>query len=280
MPERGSLVSLLLAVGHWMACSKANVGVDFEPPPSSSVRCPSNCAGLFPKLQHGVQDVRMKLQAEPKTGSSTTGEWAQGALIGTCLYLQRLYGEQSCRFWTDNRAHPETNIIFEPELSSDENAPCSCTNVTRVHYAVKFIDMGRVKHFLPVTPECTYSHRFGIVLDPDEPVCHPKTNHTLERWEDLWQCVEDADCTFLDDGEVLYVAPMRDPRAVTVSSYFYRIEHKDNQDFIAQRPELYTSVDIYFQRALEAICMWSSLRYMLFTTILGDRSAILVLCWT
>lgn len=57
-----SLFVLLLAVALWMAFIQPTVGLHLELQPSG-VKCPSNCEALFLKLQDGVQEVRMNLQA-------------------------------------------------------------------------------------------------------------------------------------------------------------------------------------------------------------------------
>lgn len=83
---------------------------------------------------------------------------------------------------------------------------------------------------------------------------------------DLWRCVEESDCTFNSD-ERLQLAVMRDPRAVTVSTYFY---------LLRKNPELLKSfdfsLDTFFQRSLETTCMWTNIRHLLFTKLLADKS--------
>lgn len=59
---------------------------------------------------------------------------------------------------------------------------------------------------------------------------------------------------------------MRDPRAVTVSAYFHMVIHAPG--FVATHP----SVDEYFQQYLGLICGWTTVRYLLFTEFLADRS--------
>lgn len=60
---------------------------------------------------------------------------------------------------------------------------------------------------------------------------------------------------------------MRDPREVTVSTYFHK--KRTNPGKLDRVVE---SVDEYFQKYLGAICMWVSLRYFFFTEIIGDQS--------
>lgn len=81
---------------------------------------------------------------------------------------------------------------------------------------------------------------------------------------DLWRCLEDARCTSSD--ERLQLAVIRDPRAVTVSGYFHSVKH--TRGFQQAHP----SVDQYFQQNLGFISRWTTVRYLLFTELLADRS--------
>ena len=65
---------------------------------------------------------------EPKSGTKTSGEYGWGSLVGTCVYLNRLYGERSCRLEICEERRQRT-IIFEPEFG--EAAPCVCDGVKR-----------------------------------------------------------------------------------------------------------------------------------------------------
>lgn len=67
-----------------------------------------------------------------------TGEWSWGALAHMCLYLQHLYGEESCRIvWknetSSHKFRLETHsIIFEPDLAvNDEKKPCTCSTIKK-----------------------------------------------------------------------------------------------------------------------------------------------------
>ena len=77
--------------------------------------------------------------------------------------------------------------------------------------------------------------------------------------------MEEADCAFNDDR--LQLAAMRDPRAVTVSSYFHRKRVRPDDEF-----KFDDSVDTYFQNMLGHVCMWTTVRHLLFTKVLADRS--------
>ena len=79
---------------------------------------------------------------------------------------------------------------------------------------------------------------------------------------DLWKCVQEAACITNTSRRQLVI--MRDPRAATSSSYFFLKAHgKMSHE---------TSLDQYFQKNLEVISQWMSLRYFFFTQILADQS--------
>lgn len=86
------------------------------------------------------------------------------------------------------------------------------------------------------------------------------------RQAGLWRCVEEAKCTFNDNRLQLAVA--RDPRAVTVSAYFHSIRLHPGLK------EKYGTVDQYFQQLLRPVCMWTSIRHLLFTELLADQSQV------
>lgn len=71
---------------------------------------------------------------------------------------------------------------------------------------------------------------------------------------------EEAGCTV--QRESLQLVAMRDPRAVTVSTYFHLIRTGDHLG----------SLDDFFQKYLPSLCMWISARYFFFTEIMADES--------
>lgn len=87
---------------------------------------------------------------------------------------------------------------------------------------------------------------------------------------DLLLCVEEAGCIFND--ERLQFAMIRDPRAVTVSTYFYNA--LNHPELLEPLGDAGKSVDAFFQRMLEATCAWTSIRYQLFTQLLADQSQV------
>ncbi|CAN0161921.1 unnamed protein product [Ascophyllum nodosum] len=126
--------------------------------------CPTNCEDLFSKLQDGpdgrkTQSVRLQVRGEPKSGTGMTQEWSWGALAHSCLYLQRLYGRESCRIlWrneTDSTHHfrLETHsILFEPDLAAhDTSKLCTCDSVEKVN-----IEFSAGRKHMPVDPSCRW----------------------------------------------------------------------------------------------------------------------------
>lgn len=79
--------------------------------------------------------------------------------------------------------------------------------------------------------------------------------------------MEEAGCAFNDKR--LQFAVARDPRAVTVSAYFHNIRSAP-----PSKKQTYGSVDEYFQQLLAPICMWTSIRHVLFTELLADQSQV------
>lgn len=68
------------------------------------------------------------------------------------------------------------------------------------------------------------------------------------------------------------MAVLRDPRAVTVSSYF-QLLHQDSPR-VDNPKENFDSVDDFFQAHLPSVSMWVSIRYFLFTELLAEQSAV------
>ncbi len=81
---------------------------------------------------------------------------------------------------------------------------------------------------------------------------------------DLWKCIQEAGCPIDDDR--LQFCVFRDPRAVTVSTYFHVIRnHRKGFEGLA-------SVDDFFQMYLGRISMWVSARYFFFAHMLARQS--------
>ena len=118
------------------------------------------------------------------------------------------------------------------------------------------------KHALPVAPDCAYTRRRGIAIEGDA-VC--KSGAQLSNQPDLWDCVKNSDCPFVDNR--LQMAVMRDPRPLAVSSYFHMLrEYPDTLSGM--------TVDTYVATMLPIFCQWVSIRYLVFAELLKDTSII------
>lgn len=125
-----------------------------------------------------------------------------------------------------------------------------------------------LKHSFPVEKEeCIWSHPGGTI-DPYEAVCAPRDGggKAPENREALWKCVRNAACPITDDR--LQMAILRDPREVTISNYYYWIRKSP------KKLERFKSKDEFFLVFLPSVCKWMSIRYLLFSELLEDRSSI------
>ena len=95
-----------------------------------------------------------------------------------------------------------------------------------------------------------------------QPPCKFADGMLPNDYEDLWRCMEEAECVFTDDW--LQMAVFRDPRLVTVSS-FYHITVNFKYDPLG-------TLDEFVARELPIVCQWLAVRYILFTSILGGQS--------
>lgn len=95
--------------------------------------------------------------------------------------------------------------------------------------------------------------------------------HAVFRHQgDLWRCVDEAECTFNDQR--LQLAVMRDPRAVAVSAYFHALRvYPERYPALAKS---LGSVDSYFQQMLKPICMWTTIRHLIFSNLLSGQSEV------
>lgn len=120
---------------------------------------------------------------------------------------------------------------------------------------------------LPVDASCRWFHSRGITKKVGR-MCDPPDDTPVENYPQLWTCVKESRCQITDDS--LQIAVLRDPRAVTVSSYFHVVRQK----MTMLSAENITSVDQFFVSRLDPITQWISLRYLLFTQIAPDISEV------
>lgn len=79
-------------------------------------------------------------------------------------------------------------------------------------FVVKFYD-DKTKHFLPVASQCSYRHRFGIVDDPDDPVCRPKAGRPSENMvsDELRKAPRGTGCHWNNSMSEVIPNPTGDP---------------------------------------------------------------------
>lgn len=118
------------------------------------------------------------------------------------------------------------------------------------------------KHELPVDEECAWSHLNRI--SKEAPPCVFKNGSLPESYGDLMRCMDDARCNINDSD--LQMAIFRDPRAVTVSSYYWLVAHYQKYR------DMKKTVDQYVLRMFLIICQWIVIRFYLFEGILSSRS--------
>ena len=126
------------------------------------------------------------------------------------------------------------------------------------------------KHSLPVnTSACAFSHNGAIELAPNAIAGHHRQTSACtfadgtrpNNIDDIWRCMQEANCDVTDDWLQLVV--FRDPRLVVVSTYFHLKIHStkeigDLDDFVATE--------------LPIICEWMTVRHILFSGLLPHQS--------
>lgn len=122
MLMRELLLQLMMAM-LLLVSFLADGGLSRSPPNPPAVskepteeRCPP-CELFFRKLEgtgdNGklTQVVRVQERGEPKSGTGFMFDWATGALMRTCNYLQRLYGETMYALAMNRTGH--TNMAYD-----------------------------------------------------------------------------------------------------------------------------------------------------------------------
>lgn len=121
------------------------------------------------------------------------------------------------------------------------------------------------KHNLPVRNSCPWRHLDHISYA--EPPCRfQKGGRRPKSYDELWECVAEADCKITDQR--LQMAVFRDPRAMTVSSYYHLKAHAGP----GERPE--GSVDDYVKKLIPFMSQWVALRHILFEGMLDPHQSL------
>ncbi|CAM9643453.1 unnamed protein product [Scytosiphon promiscuus] len=271
MRTRALLSWVIFHISRGLVCAAAIEGRNstrfLAPSMAVGQGCPP-CDGLFSKAQRTtggkrVQNVEIQLRGEPKSGTTMMYAWAVGALARTCEHLQATYGEESCRMDPDlTVAIPgEATLTFEPSWAAEDSSSCPCDTIDMVRISVATFG----KHWLPVRATCRWHHTGGF--NEDDFPCNTVAGRPVENHTDLWACMQEASCRIID--EKLQFAPLRDPRAVAVSTYFNR---RKNPLFYSEYPDAPRTVNEGVLKALPSVTKWIALRHILFEGMLANRS--------
>ncbi|CAN0378119.1 unnamed protein product, partial [Ectocarpus sp. 12 AP-2014] len=79
----------------------------------------------------------------------------------------------------------------------------------------------------------------------------------VENDFDLWTCMQDTPCEITDNR--LQFVPIRDPRAVAVSTYFHYVHHNNPRNYL----ELHPSLEETVLEMLPQLCHLTTLRHIL-----------------
>ncbi|CAN0337387.1 unnamed protein product, partial [Scytosiphon promiscuus] len=174
--------------------------------------------------------------------------WGLGTLARTCEYLKATYGEASCRITPDVNLSPTTTLTFEPGLASDDDPPCLCDDVDMVRITMSVTD----KHRLPVSASCRWQHPAGLTRDKFG--CTTVEGRPVADYADIWACMEEASCDIEGADGTFRFAPLRDPRAAAVSTYFHASRAKHQFSYVPD------TVDEGALHALPSVTQWIALR--------------------
>ena len=160
-----------------------------------------------------------------------------------------------------NAAQPVNILLQLSMITSIPMKSMSCR--------VKIIFSSKEKHELPVDRrKCPWSHR-GSMTRPDDVICkNSESGKEPENFVELEQCIKHAACPVIDDS--LQMAVLRDPREVTVSSYYYFLRHE---------PEILRNVGLesmndFFSRYFPLVCKWLFVRFLLFGSLIANQSSL------
>lgn len=230
--------------------------------------CPP-CSEVFKRLKESrgrhFQDVKVEERGEPKSGTAFMLEWAGGALDHTCNYLNALFGRSSCQFEVSTSTVlgattlKLATLTFRPQWTRADSS-CSCSGVDRVRIQL----IKGLKHTLPVDEKCPWQHIDNLANEKIP--CKFKDGREPQNYEELSLCVEERYCRVQSRGLQLVV--FRDPRPMTVSSYFFLKAHPDIAQYRVE------TVDDYVNRMLPILCQWVGIRYIVFQERLKEQSEI------
>lgn len=125
------------------------------------------------------------------------------------------------------------------------------------------------KHTLPVADNCAYSHPAGIDRGIHSGpgingyACTFANGAPVKNHQDLWRCMQEADCPINDDW--LQMAVFRDPRPVAVSAFYHIQTHNGTPDYNG-------TLDQFVAGVLPLMCQWVAIRHIIFEGIMSGKS--------
>ncbi|CAM9643384.1 unnamed protein product [Scytosiphon promiscuus] len=272
MPARAFLLCwavLQLPLGHVLSAAAydRNSTRALSPFLTNGKDCPP-CESLFSKAKttmdgKRIQNVEIQLRGEPKSGTTMMYAWAVGILARTCEHLQATYGHASCRIDPDitEALADSATMTFEPGLAAQDVTSCPCDSIDMVRLTI----VTYRKHILPVNSDCRWNHPGGFTDDIFP--CTTVGGRPVENYADILGCMEEAACEITDDK--LQFAPLRDPRAVAVSTYFNR---RRKSSFYTTYPDAPRTVEEGALKSLTSVAQWIALRHILFEGLMANRS--------
>eukprot|EP00752_Nemacystus_decipiens_P008641 g7715.t1 len=262
-----------------------------------SLRC-IPCDAMFRKVeetQRGtkVQNVNVQIRGEPKSGTTFMYEWAANALMVACGHIESMYGVGTCTVGfvqaytaregeiapinsnTTAKSMKRLFLDFDPKRwrgpvssnGTDVGAACPCENLDRVLVSVR----NRRKHSFPVGSECPWQHIDNIT--PAEAGCSTidgrEDGRRVEDYRDTAKCFDANPCKVVGDEREKQMLILRDPRAVTVSTYF----HLKPFPNAPAHPIVGESIDDFVVRMMPTLCRYIHIRYLLLAGLMRDRTA-------
>lgn len=123
----------------------------------------------------------------------------------------------------------------------------------------------QLKHTFPVEDRCPWQHIHGVA--PERSPFAKMSNGTSPRnLDELRVAIVESGCKIMEDNPQMVI--FRDPRPMTVSSYFFQVLHGWHD------PERDGGVDHYVTKMFPILCQWLAIRYVLFEELMASQSTV------
>eukprot|EP00903_Cladosiphon_okamuranus_P015388 g14213.t1 len=256
------------------------------------------CEAVFRKVGETevgakVHNITVQIRGEPKSGTTFMYEWAANALMVVCGHIERMYGTGTCTVsfelaytarageitpMSSNATTKNMNQLFldfDPKRwrglvssngTDDVGSACPCENLDRAVVSVRKFG----KHSFPVSRGCPWQHIDNVT--PADAGCRTidgrQHGRRVKGHMDTATCFDANPCKVAVDDRELQMLIMRDPRAVTVSTYFY-LKRFPNAP---ARPIVGESIEDFVERMMPTICRYMHVRYLLLFEKMRDRT--------